>query len=115
MVKYFPERGYSISNAHNTFIQTFVGLGIVGLLLLMYHLVKVLTSLRYVYRCSNRNEKDMVFELFVVITVCILASLTQFGIVGLTTPIVPAYFMAIMLITYSRIQLLKKVRLKTVK
>ncbi len=115
MVRYIPEHGYTISNAHNVFIQTFVGLGMIGLLLLIFHLVKVLISLRYVYRYSYANEKDMVFELFVVITVCVLASLTQFGIVGLTTPIVPAYFMAIVLLTYSRVQLSKRVRLKTIK
>jgi O-antigen ligase len=48
ITKHFPDLGYSISNAHNTFIQTFVGLGLIGFFLLSYHLLRVVMSLRYV-------------------------------------------------------------------
>ena len=106
ITKYFPDLEYSISNTHNTFIQTFVGLGLIGFSLLSYHLLRVVMSLRYVYRHAETHEKDNIFELVIILTICILASLTQYGIVGMTTPIVPVYMMSIMLLTYLRIQLI---------
>jgi DNA-binding transcriptional regulator of glucitol operon len=101
--KNFTDLGYSRSNAHNTFIQTFVGLGLVGLMLLLYHLLKVIQCFNYVNKRISENVKERVFELKIIVVICILASLTQYGIVGITTPVVPIYLMAIMLITYLRV------------
>jgi hypothetical protein len=103
--KYFADLQYSRSNAHNTFIQTFSGLGLLGTAVLFYHLFVVAKSFRYVYNRVSGRVRDRVFELIVILIACILASLTQYGIVGMTTPVVPAYLMIIMLITYLRIKL----------
>jgi len=103
--KYFADLHYSRSNAHNTFIQTFSGLGLIGSAVLFYHLIMVGKSFRYINNRVSKKLKDRVFELKVIVITCILASLTQYGIVGMTTPVVPVYLMAIMLITYLRIQL----------
>jgi hypothetical protein len=105
LLKSFNDYGYSISNAHNTFIQTFTGLGLIGFSLLSYHLLRVVISLRYVYRYAEAHEKNNIFELIIIFIICILASITQHGIVGMTTPIVPTYMMLIMLLTYLRLQL----------
>jgi O-Antigen ligase len=100
IVKDFPNYGYSISNAHNTFVQTFVGLGLVGLMLLLYQLLKTFKVLGIIYMKAARQERDSVFELLIIVFVCLVSSLAQYGIVGMTTPIVPAYMMAVTLITY---------------
>ena len=105
LLKNFNDFGYSISNAHNVFIQTFSGLGLIGFSLLSYHLLRVVISLRYVYRYAEAHEKNNIFELIIIFIICILASITQHGIVGMTTPIVPTYMMLIMLLTYLRLQL----------
>ena len=112
MLKYFPEQGYTISNAHNTFIQTFVGLGAIGLSLLLYSIFKAFVAFFFVYHNISRREKYAIVELLIIIIVCLLASLTQFGIAGLTTPVVPAYFMAIMLLTISRIRVIHNLKIK---
>ena len=110
--KNFTDLGYSRSNAHNTFVQTFTGLGLVGLMLLLYHLLKVTQSFNYVNKRISGNVKERVFELVIIVVVCILASITQYGIVGMTTPVVPIYLMAIMLITYLRVILVSSLHSK---
>ncbi|GAB1268530.1 hypothetical protein NBRC116493_17830 [Aurantivibrio infirmus] len=100
LYKTFDDKAYVVSNAHNTFIQTLAGLGILGLAVLLYHLVQVVSTVRFLYIRSAGKEKSRMFEVVILLAVCILASLTQYGIVGMTTPIVPVYMMIVALCSF---------------
>lgn len=102
IIKYFPDMGYSISNAHNSFIQTFVGLGLIGLALLLYQILRTVYSLYLAEKKSRSSLRDRGFEVAILVLACLLASFTQYGIVGMTTPVVPVYMMAVTLIAYHR-------------
>lgn len=94
------EYGFERSNAHSTFVQTFAGLGIIGLLLLVWHITVIARTLVVLSFKREGSHQDDFFELLILYICCIIASITEFGIVGMTTPVVPVYLIISVYCTY---------------
>jgi len=96
------EYGFIRTNAHSTFVQTFAGLGLMGLLLLLWQIVKtgkVLYILSFINIKDNQHQKGA-FELLLLFVGCIISSISEFGIAGMTTPVVPVYLIVTVYTTY---------------
>ena len=101
--------GIARGNAHNTFVQTYAGLGIIGVSLLSWNIGSVFYRTSYLSRYGylTKIDKD---KLFVIVITCLVGSLTQYGIVGMTTPLVPIYGFCVALLSVIQINSFKQNR-----
>ena len=78
--------------AHNSFIQTLAGLGILGLLVLI---AQTSVTFKHIFfppiKVKMLNSAQNFKELIILSIVCIGASLTEFGLLGPTSPAIPMY------------------------
>lgn len=97
--KVFESLGGTVrSSAHNTFIQTYAGLGVFGLIILAWNITNVL--LRYLHlRSPKKKGVENLSMIFLIVIMCLIASLTQYGIVGMTTPVAPLYYLCVALLS----------------
>lgn len=100
--KVFESLGFiARGNAHNTFVQTFSGLGVIGLALLILNIllsITTYTNFRKIY--TELYKSHQIFMIMGLILLTLVASLTQYGIVGMTTPVVPVYLLCISYLSY---------------
>ena len=68
--------------------------GFFGLIILAWNITNVL--LRYLHlRSPKKKGVENLSMIFLIVIMCLIASLTQYGIVGMATPVVPVYMMTI--------------------
>lgn len=88
---FYSPSGLAITMAHNSFIQTLVGMGLVGLLCLLLSLLFLFKAI--FHSLSDRaGERYFYFvEVISVMIVILFDSITDYGIAGLNNPVMLAF------------------------